>query len=218
MLILYAKIEETKHQALLSNNLSFFSKDYQEQLYKYRRWEDAQLSLLGRMLMRKGMHFYGKDINLKDLKFTKYNKPFLKNSDVLFNISHSAEIVAVCLTCEDYGTIGIDIEKNHNVQVENFRNQMTKKEQQRIFRADIPLDAFFIYWTQKESVLKAHGNGLSIPLKSFEIENNKTVIGNDEFHILPVEFEKGYTCHLASKQKMKSQHIEIKKIDINKFI
>lgn len=217
MLILYTKIQECKHQSLIQCSLSLFSKDYQEQLRRYRRWQDAQLSLMGRLLVKEGMIYFNRDINLKKMSFTKYNKPYFKNSDIHFNISHSGEIAAVCMT-NKADSVGIDVEKNDLMKIEDFVNQMTKREQKKVFNSDNPLDNFFIYWTQKEAVLKAHGNGLSIPLKSFEIEDNKALVDNKIFYVSQVELKEGYSCHIASQSKIDKKNIIIKKVSKDRFI
>lgn len=217
ILILYTKIQECNHKSLIQCNLSLFSKDYQEQLHRYRRWQDAQLSLMGRLLVKEGMIYFNRDINLKKMSFTKYNKPYFKNSEIHFNISHSGEIAAVCMT-NKADSIGIDVEKNDLMKIEDFVNQMTKREQKKVFNSDNPLDNFFIYWTQKEAVLKANGNGLSTPLKSFEIEDNKTLVDNKIFYVSQVELKEGYSCHIASQSKIDKKNIIIKKINIDRFI
>lgn len=217
ILIFYSKIQEAKHQSLLEHNKSFFCKKYQRKLFRYRRWQDAQLSLLGRLLVKEGMAYLNKEVSLKELEFTKYNKPYFKNNRIHFNISHSGEIVVVSITNKGK-SIGVDIEKNHHIKIEYFKNQMTQNEQQTVFNSDDSLDAFFIYWTQKEAVIKAHGKGLSIPLKSFEIKNNNTRIDNDVFYVSKIELEKGYTCHIASQNKFNKKDMIIEKINTNRFI
>lgn len=217
VLILYTEIQETKHQSLLVHSLPFFSVSFQEQLFRYRRWQDAQLSLLGRLLLKEGMTHFNKEVNLKELEFTKYNKPFFKNNNIQFNISHSGEIVVVSMTnkCQ---SIGVDIEKNHSIKIEDFKNQMTQNEQLTVFGSDDPLHTFFIYWTQKEAVIKTHGNGLSIPLKSFEVKNNKTRVDNEVFYVSKIELEEEYTCHIASQSKIDEKDIIIRKINTERFI
>lgn len=215
--IFYSKIDEVKHQSLLKNNLHFFSKDYQDKLLRYRRWQDVQLSLIGKLLVKRGMSFFNKEIELQEFFFTKYNKPYFKNNDVSFNISHSGEMVVVYMTNKDEN-IGIDIEENHKLKIEDFKNQMTTYEMNKIFNSKDPLNEFFLYWTQKEAALKAHGNGLLIPLKSFEIKEGKTLIESDKYYVTEVNLREGYSCHVASQQKINKEHIIIREISIDKFI
>ncbi len=218
VLILYTEIHEAKHPSLLDCGLSLLSKNFQEQLSRYRRWEDAQLSLLGRLLIKEGMKYFNHEVNLKELKYTTYNKPYLEGSDIEFNISHSGEIVVLCMTYGNSVGLGIDIEKNHSIKVECFKDQMTQKEQRTVFDSKDPMSDFFVYWTQKEAILKAHGNGLSIPLKSFEIEDSKTLIDDDIFYVSRLELAEGYTCHIASKEKIDPRSVVIKKINADRFI
>lgn len=218
LLILYAQIKEEKHQSLLDYSFLFFPKKYQEKLLRYRRWQDAQLSLLGRLLLKEGMTYFKVPLNFNDLKLDKYNKPYLENSNIKFNISHSGDIVVISITGNYNSNIGIDVEENNIIKIEDFKGQMTIKEQQKVFFSANPLHEFFAYWTQKEAVLKAHGKGLQVPLKSFEIENGKAQIDNDIFYVSEVELKEGYTCHLASQSIIDKGDIAIKKISTNKFI
>ncbi len=217
MYIFYSKIDEVKHQSLLQSNLHLFSEDYQGKLLRYRRWQDVQLSLIGRLLVKRGMSFFNQEIELQEFFFTKYNKPYFKNNDVSFNISHSGEMVVVYMTNKEEN-IGIDIEENHKMKIEDFKNQMTDYEEGKIFNSIDPLNEFFLYWTQKEAALKAHGNGLLVPLKSFEIKDGKTLIESDKYYVTEVNLKEGYSCHVASQQKINKEHIIIKEISIDKFI
>ncbi|NVK09320.1 MAG: 4'-phosphopantetheinyl transferase superfamily protein [Tenacibaculum sp.] len=215
--IFYSKIDEVKHQSLLESNLHFLPKNYQNKLLRYRRWQDVQLSLIGRLLLKKGMSFFDQEVKLQELYFTKYNKPYFEDNNVSFNISHSGEMVVVYMT-NKYKNIGIDIEENHKLKIEDFKNQMTDYEEEKIFNSNNPLNEFFTYWTQKEAALKAHGNGLLVPLQSFEIKEGKTFIESDKYYVTEVKLREGYSCHVASQQKINKEHIIIKEIDIDKFI
>ncbi|WP_428741193.1 4'-phosphopantetheinyl transferase family protein [Tenacibaculum sp.] len=215
--IFYSKIDEVKHESLLQSNLHLFSEDYQDKLLRYRRWQDVQLSLIGRLLVKKGMSFFNQEIEFQEFFFTKYNKPYFENNDVSFNISHSGEMVVVYMTNKEEN-IGIDIEENHKLKIEDFKNQMTDYEEGKIFNSKDPLNEFFLYWTQKEAALKAHGNGLLVPLKSFEIKEGKTLIESDKYYVTEIKLKEGYSCHVASQQKINKEHIIIKEISIDKFI
>lgn len=218
MLILYTEIQEDKQQILLENCLTIFGKTYQEKLLRYRRWQDSQLSLLGKLLLKEGMKHYEKEIDLKKLCFTKYKKPYFEDVDIQFNISHSGELVVVIFSENQEGDIGIDIEKIHSLRPEDFKIQMTTYEREKVFNAIDVQKEFFNYWTQKEAVIKAHGNGLSIPLNSFEIKQNKTSIDAETFFVCETKLKEGYICHFASQQQINTENITIKEIDINRFI
>ncbi|WP_417237460.1 4'-phosphopantetheinyl transferase family protein [Bizionia paragorgiae] len=217
MLLLYSKIQEAKHEILLGTYLNSFPKKYKERLLRYQRWEDVQLSLLGRLLIKEGLSYFDKKVDFENLMFTEYDRPYFKDNDVQFNVSHSGELVVVIFT-NKFVDIGIDIEKSHNVKVTEFRGQMTPYEEQKIFNSECPQEEFFKYWTQKEAVLKATGRGLSIPLESFEIKNNITSIETRTFFVSEIDLQKEYVCHISQNQKIISKEIIVKEIDVKEFL
>ncbi|WP_276381402.1 4'-phosphopantetheinyl transferase superfamily protein [Flavobacterium sp. H4147] len=195
--ILYAYISEENHQYLVKKYLDDFPEDFQKKVLAYKRWQDAQLSLLGRLLLKIGLHNKNKEYKNKTISYTGYQKPFLADCSVTFNISHAGEIV-VCVLSENLD-IGVDIEILSDISIEDYESLMTKRELSFIKNEVDNKVAFFDYWTQKEAVIKANGKGLSIPLKSFEIINNKTVIDKESFFLKKVHLDQNYRCHIAFK-------------------
>lgn len=198
--ILYSYISEKNHEYLLKELLPEFSIDFRNRILKYRRWQDVQLSLLGRMLLSNAFKKLNKQFNEENLKYTSYNKPYFEDEKVRFNISHSGNIVVCILSevCE----VGIDIETIDTINIDDFKFQMTNLERQRIIYSDNIKHAFFEYWTQKEAIIKACGKGLSIPLQSFEIANDSTTINNEMYYLREIKLDNNYKCHLAFKGKI----------------
>lgn len=195
--IYYSYISEDNSENLFKNELPNFSSKYQNKIKKYKRWQDAQLSLLGRVLLFKAIEeIYKCKPNRKEILETKFSKPYFKDSSIQFNISHSGEIV-VCALCEE-NQIGIDIEMIIDIEIEDFKCQMTENEWRRVILSDTVKESFFDYWTQKEAVIKTHGYGLSIPLQTFEILENKTTINEKIFFLKEVKIDEKYKCHIAS--------------------
>lgn len=157
-----------------------------------------QLSLLGRTLLYKGAEeIYRCSLREKEMKYTKYNKPYFEDEIIKFNISHSDQIV-VCALSNEY-EVGIDIEMIADFDFDIFKCQMTENEQLAVKQSDSPKDAFFDYWAQKEAVIKAHGSGLAVPLKSFEILDHMTQIDHQNFYLKEVKIDKKYKCYVSLK-------------------
>jgi 4'-phosphopantetheinyl transferase len=207
--IYYTHISEDNFDSLLENELSKFSLDYQEKIKGYRRWQDAQLSLLGRVILFKAIEqIYKCKPDYKEIMHAKYNKPYFKDSHIQFNISHSGEIV-VCALCEK-SQIGIDIEIISDIQIDDFKWQMTENEWLTITSSSKRMESFFDYWTQKEAVIKTHGHGLSIPLKTFEISEDTAIINGQNFFLKEIKIDEKYKCYISSD--MPIDQISIKKI------
>ena len=206
VLIYYKYISEENHAEYLKRYLNNFSYEFQNKVLRFYRWQDAQLSLLGRVLLCEGLKKFDLCFDDLDLDYTKYNKPFFKNSEIKFNISHSGEIV-ICALANDID-IGIDIEIMKEISIEDFKFQMTINEWQKIANSKDQTRAFYKYWTEKEAVIKSHGNGLSIPLKSFEVSNDKTEIDNQIFYLKSIPIDKNYYCYISSTSNFKSKTIE----------
>ena len=193
--IYYSYISENDHDRLIQHRLPEFSIEFQQRVLKYRRWQDVQLSLLGRLLLKHGFSTMNEIFYDQEIEMTKYNKPFLPGSQVHFNISHSGNI-AIC-TLTDRSSIGIDVELKKKIDVQDFKSQMTSKEWMRVSGSSDSQSAFYEYWTQKEAVIKAHGHGLSLPLKSFVINDNYTIIKGTIFQCKEIQLDPSYLCYVA---------------------
>ncbi|WP_343685743.1 4'-phosphopantetheinyl transferase family protein [Chryseobacterium gleum] len=195
MVILYTFISEEKHQYLLDRYLSGFSPETQQAILKYRRWQDAQLSLLGKVLLQYGVKTY---YNIADIEvgILPNKKPYLKGQQLHFNISHSKDMV-VCAIAQY--PLGIDVECNDpKISYQDYIFQMTARELVEIQNTEDKIKGFFTYWTRKEAVIKAHGAGMMIPLESFEIANNECVIEGEKFFTREIFIHEGYHGYIAS--------------------
>lgn len=210
--IYYSYLSEENHESLLKNELVKFPVDYQEKIKRYRRWQDAQLSLLGKILLFKGVEeIYRDNPYDKVIKHTKYNKPYFDDNLIRFNISHSGDIV-VCAMSNKF-EIGIDIEIVTDLEIHDFKSQFTDNEWHKIVLHHNKREAFFDYWTQKEAVIKSHGHGLTIPLESFEIFDNTTHINGEKYYLQKIKIDDQYKCCLSFKEYF--NEISIKQIQIN---
>ncbi|NIF05806.1 4'-phosphopantetheinyl transferase superfamily protein [Chryseobacterium sp. Tr-659] len=212
MVILYTFINEEKHRDLLDRYLPAFSDDIKKDILKYRRWEDAQLSLLGKVLLRYGLKNYFQ-ISEAETGLLPNKKPYLKECDIQFNISHSKELVA-CIIAEF--PIGIDVEfTDPKINYFDFKFQMTENEFREIHDSEDSIKGFFTYWTRKEAVIKAHGSGMMLPLDSFEIVNDECVIEDEKFFTKKIFIHEDYHCYIASSDNnIKMTHPDFKHLEM----
>lgn len=197
--VFFTKISETSHDQLLSTHLNRFPDAFQHKIKKFRRWQDAQLCLLGRLLVETAIKkVIGRKEIWKDIIYNEYGKPYLNDNSFYFNISHSDNLAVCALHGSE---IGIDIERHTNkIEPEEFKQQMTADEWMRIVSSPNRLLAFYTYWTEKEAVIKMAGKGLSIPLKSFVINNNRTQIEDQTIYTKQIFIDEDYLCSIAGGQ------------------
>ena len=211
--IFYTYLSEENHNRLLQKFLPRFSKELQRDILKYHRWQDKQFSLLGKLLLQFGLKQRKATLNLDNLVYNSYGKPYFDKASIKFNISHSGELVVCAFndTCD----VGIDIEKVTEINISDFRTQMLSSEWERIANSSNKYIAFFEYWTQKEAVIKAHGTGLSIPLKSFEVIDHESYCDGMDFSTIEVLLDKHYKCYVAFKNANHIPTIEAIQIDFS---
>lgn len=92
-------------------------------------------------------------------------KPFLKDSELYFNVSHSGEYLAVAVSKRP---VGVDIQKEKDIREVMYRRIVQPKEQTLIGKER--QKDFLRLWTLKESFVKAEGKGLRIPMKDYYFE------------------------------------------------
>jgi 4'-phosphopantetheinyl transferase len=89
-----------------------------------------------------------------------------------FNVAHSHGCILIAL-CRSAG-IGVDVERtNRDIEALEIAHSSFAAQERRAIEAanegDARTQVFYRIWTRKEAVVKAHGQGLSIPLDSFAV-------------------------------------------------
>lgn len=85
-------------------------------------------------------------------------KPYLKNSEAFFNISHSADYVICTLSdCE----VGCDVQEIVEYKPKIAQRHFTLAEQEKLQSSKDKAELFTKLWALKESVLKKNGTGVS---------------------------------------------------------
>ncbi len=89
-----------------------------------------------------------------------------EHKDKYVNLSHSKDY-AVCAVHDK--PIGIDIQYCRECDMRIAERFFTGAEADIIRRAPVPQKTFFEIWTKKESLVKAVGCALTVPLSSFSV-------------------------------------------------
>lgn len=123
---------------------------------------DRKRSILGEKLAREGISGMC-GIAMENIEFgrTENGKPFAKNADVFFSISHCKEMV-VCAVSEN--PVGIDVELLRDIDLKITKIACTELDKAYIFAADTEEEQrlrFFEVWTAKEAYFKFYGTGIS---------------------------------------------------------
>jgi 4'-phosphopantetheinyl transferase len=192
--ILYTKISDVLLEDDYKNYLIFLPESLRAQHFRYRRWQDRRANLFSKILLIKGLQRFGYDYNiLEQLKYDQYGRPNL-TGDVDFNISHSGEYV-LCGVGKGI-QIGVDIEEIKPVDFSDFENLMTGDQWDTIHASADPQKSFFRLWAIKESIIKADGRGLAMPLKEIVI-TDQVAFYERKWYLKELAIDERYCAHLA---------------------
>lgn len=158
-ILLISPMDNELDSNALNHYLGFLPARLQQEVNKYRRWEDKQNSLFGKLLVYSGYYLLShQKLNFNAFRKDLYGKPFLTGEEYQFNISHTANMV-VCVFSKK--SVGVDVEQIREIDASVFTTVFSWEEMQDIGRDGIL--KFYQYWTTKEAVAKALGKGVSIP-------------------------------------------------------
>lgn len=176
---------------------------------RYRRWEDRQAGLFGKLLLQRALGCRppaGEPSSLERLEYTPAGKPYLRGGPC-FNISHSGGVVVLALA--DSGEVGIDVERIRPTEIEDFAAHLP--ELRELYALDAPqrLESFFACWTRKEAVLKAEGSGLLVPLEQVRLRDDTAYLNGRPWHLRKIDCGAAYCCHVATSEPHAVCGIEI---------
>lgn len=190
---------------ILKHYLEFLPQKFKQEVLKYRKSNDRFNCLFGKLMIFMGSCMMG-DNSFEFQKIIKnsYGKPYMLDSGFNFNISHSGNTVVCVFSKQD---IGIDIEEIHDIDYSLFENVFSSNEFKVI--NDGGLDKFYEFWTRKESVIKAIGKGMSIPLTQIEIDKESTIYKDDTWYTKSFKIDNTYCSITAKCDLLKAQHTHV---------
>ncbi|MCX6622614.1 MAG: 4'-phosphopantetheinyl transferase superfamily protein [Acidobacteria bacterium] len=154
------------------------SEDELERAARYRFERDRRRYTARRLMLRVLLGKYlARDPAEVRLSYGPYGKPGAENAGALcFNLSHSHGEAVYAFTAGQ--RVGVDVEQiRAGVDTEAIARSFFSDEECRAIRtfdrSEWPA-AFFRCWTRKEAYVKALGEGLSFPLKAFDVSLETT--------------------------------------------
>jgi 4'-phosphopantetheinyl transferase len=94
----------------------------------------------------------------------QHGRPRLPGAGLHASVSHSGDVVAVALTAA--GPVGVDVEAVRAIDLDAITDTVCGPAERRQLRT--PAD-FYSFWTRKEAVLKATGDGLRRPMTDVHV-------------------------------------------------
>ena len=181
-------------------------------IQRYRRWEDRQATLVGKLLLlralRSGFPDWKPLSALAQLEYTGTGKPFIRGG-AGFNISHSGGVVVLALV--DGGTVGVDVEKIRPIQMEDFSHYLPEVSEMDGLDISDRLNMFYTCWTRKEAVLKSEGSGLQATLAQVQLQRDTAIFKEQVWHLKRIDCGAGYICHVATSKHQAECRTEVVK-------
>jgi len=137
---------------------------------------DRQRFIMARGVLRRILSRYlGLEPQQLRFCYSHYGKPDLAPAagmrPLRFNLSHSHTLALYAVTCGR--EVGIDVEYlRTNFAHEEIAARFFSARENTTLQTLPPhlrYAAFFTCWTRKEAYIKAHGEGLSLPLEQFDV-------------------------------------------------
>ncbi len=138
----------------------------------------------------------------------RHQKPVIGNSTKSpfhFNLSHSGEWVLIAFADSE---LGVDLEEiNRPFSFGDIvHDQFREPEQNFVFNAPDPANAFYVLWTRKEALLKAWGLGLKIDLRAIpSMDGSHTLSAeNNSWKLNSFYIEDHYQAAIAFSDQIQS--------------
>ena len=155
------------------------SADERARAARFARDIDRARFVASRTALRRVLGDYlGYAAELVSFRYGARGKPSLdlEPAPLDFNLSHSRGVALVAVARAR--AVGVDVERHRAVDPDALAASCFSPAEQRALAAIAPRDrlaAFFRGWTRKEALIKAHGDGLYLPLDRFTVSLDDTV-------------------------------------------
>lgn len=182
--------------------------DEQERASRFYFEQDRQRYIAGRGHLRQLLGQYlGMEPGRITFNYGPHGKPYLPHIPLRFNLAHSHHLALLAFS---WGReLGVDLEHIRPLpDAHELVSRFFAPNEIQAWRQVTPAGqqaAFFAIWTAKEAYLKAVGQGLAIPLDSFEIslEQSGTLHAPHEpnrWSLFPLPAPQNYAAALVAER------------------
>ncbi|MFC4210505.1 4'-phosphopantetheinyl transferase family protein [Pedobacter lithocola] len=188
------KISVDIYQTIKDSCKLILTSDELNKANRFAQEDDKKRYIVGKfyskMLLAKMMDKKPTDIHFE---FNKYKKPYINN--IHFNISHSGDYVVIGLSTN---AIGVDIEYiNTNLDYQNLIYQCFNGKEIKMIT---DLYSFYLFWTRKEALLKATGEGLTDNLPAIDCTVKNAERFGVFYELKSFKLNDGYFLSIASSK------------------
>jgi phosphopantetheinyl transferase len=145
--------------ALLEKYLNSCDKNRYDKIINIKQ---KQQFLIARYLLNKLLSdYYNIDYKTLIINIAQYGKPYIANSNLCFNISHSSNLIIVAIS---NNCLGIDVEQIKAIDNHNLYNAMLDKvihPYEHNFIKKTQIEDFYKAWCIKEAFCKYHSFGFA---------------------------------------------------------
>lgn len=163
------------------------------------KYSKAFLTKVSRLILKHCLFQLGRSSDM-DIDLDPNGKPFWRNSELNFNISHSHDWIVCCIASDP---VGIDVQKyvdlSNPTQAAEFIYSLNDFN---LYNKWDPKNVIEV-WCQKEAAVKLSGIGLRQPFRSImldKLSDNtfKAKIKSTECNLTPIRIKSGYACWVAT--------------------
>lgn len=171
--VLYARLEDFQQNAI--GFFDVLARDEQERAARFHFERDRQRYITARGLLRSLLGGYcNVPPNAVRLAYGPWGKPQLDDAGktgLSFNVSHAGSWVVYAVA--RHKALGVDVETlddklSWEKVAPSVFSSAERKELDTLAEPDKPM-AFLRGWTRKEAYIKGRGQGLSLPLQTFDV-------------------------------------------------
>jgi len=134
---------------------------------------------------------------------TPKGKPYLPNSSIQFNLSHSGDFMAMALSLREIG-IDIEIERDHRKLEAILKRFFPIEALQHFKTLSSPLQKKLFFrnlWTRHEAIVKAKGTTVfdsMETLNSYYSPTENTILRSENYYLKSIQVPEGYVGAIAS--------------------
>lgn len=195
--VYYSFIDPDMPENRFANYLHQLPTGLWKDIVKYRQKADRVRSLTGKLLLKEAIREVGLPAELMNaIAYTDYKRPYIaEHFD--FNITHSGLCVALALGYDVQ--IGIDVEQVTPISPDDILTVLRADELDEMRRTQADTDTVLRFWTRKEAIVKASGEGLyRQPQEIFFVDALTAQTADATWYLEEIDLGPGYICYYAT--------------------